>query len=125
MHHAEAGAGVGEFRLRQIEHHRKIVDAAEFGQELRMARIVVSGGMEGGLAQWRRHQAGKLTGNRAAGSEHDRFISGLAGAGVELALRGVENVIAADRKAGDAERVGRIESQLGDRADRVDHFNAG
>ncbi len=100
---AEARAGVGGVRLRQIEHHREVVDAAELGQELGMAGVVVARGVEGGLAEGRRHQAGELPGDRAAGGEDDSFRSAAwPERGSSFAGRGVEDVVAADREARDA-----------------------
>ena len=55
---AHVGAGT------QVEHHGEVVDAAQFGQQLGVARILVAGAPQGRLVQRRGRQPVDLAGQR-------------------------------------------------------------
>jgi len=77
-----------------------------------MTGIQMARRVKGGFAERGGDDAGELPGDRAAGGQDDCLVRGVARAGIDLARRRGEHVVGADRQAGDAHVIGKVESEL-------------
>ena len=84
----------------RVEHHGEVVDAAQLGQQLGVAGVVMAGRVERRFAERGRDDAVDFFLEREFGGESHGLIGGLAGAGVDAAGRHVEHVVVPDLKQG-------------------------
>ena len=105
----------------EIEHHGKVVDAADLGQQLGMARVVVPGPVQGFFLERRGGHGIDAARQRQTSGRRYGVEGRLAGPGVERAGRHRQRVVGA---AGDTGNDARRRFGLLGRLD-VDHLEVG
>ena len=78
VHHGQARRAAHDAAGTEIEHHGKVVDAAQLGQQLGMARIVMAGLPQRGLVQGRGDQGIDAAVDRQPGSGDQRVVGCLS-----------------------------------------------
>ena len=117
MDHSEAVPTPDSGARRQIEHHREVGDAARFGQQFRVAGIVVPGRVERRLAEWGSDDRIDVAFDCQFYRRSHGLIGGLARPCIDAACWHVEHAVVARSQAGERLRVGlpvdRVKLTLG------------